>query len=164
MFDRYPTPAAPQNTSGTQSPPRSVLNAVRLMYVGAGLSAIVVIVILATLGGLKAAIVAKYPHYSATKVHQTEVGIIASYVVTGLIAVGLWLWMAWANRRGRNWARFVSAVFFAINTLNLITSFRVAHAIGALIVGVAVWLVGAGAIVLIFNRESTPYYQQPKLL
>ena len=163
MFERYPTSATPQNSVGVE-PPSSVVNAVKLMYVGAGLSAIVVIVILSTLGGLKAAIVTKYPHYSASQVHQTEVGIIANYVVTGLIAVGLWLWMAWANRRGRNWARFVSAVFFAINTLNLIGAFIQVHAIWSVIVGIAVWLVGAGAITLIFNRESTPYYQQPKLL
>jgi hypothetical protein len=163
MDERYPTSASPRDLAGTQ-PPRSVLNAVRLMYVGAGLSAIVVIVILSTLGGLRAAIVAKYPHYSPSKVHTTEVGIIADYVISGLVAVGLWLWMAWANRRGRNWARIVSAVFFALNTLNLLGSFRQVHAIAAVIVAVVVWLVGAGAVALIFNRESTPYYQQPKLL
>ncbi|HLX47234.1 MAG TPA: hypothetical protein VKS82_02770 [Streptosporangiaceae bacterium] len=163
MYERYPTSASPQNPAGMQ-PPRSVLNAVKLMYVGAGLSAIVVIVTLATIGGLRAAILAKYPHYSSSQVHTAEVGFIATDVLSGLVAVGLWLWMAWANRRGRNWARIVSAVFFGINTLNLFGSFVQVHDIGTVIVAVAVWLVGAGAIMLLFNRESTPYFQQPKLL
>ena len=164
MFGRNPTAAAAQNSAGMQ-PPSSVRNAVKLMYAGAGLSAIVVIVILASLSGLKAAIVAKYPHYSAAKVHTTEVGIIADYVIYGLLAVGLWLWMAWANRGGRNWARIVSAVFFGFNTLNLVGSLLQPHAIVALIVGVAVWLVGGGAILLLFSRESNPYFEkQPKLL
>ncbi|HEY2574826.1 MAG TPA: hypothetical protein VGI74_00815 [Streptosporangiaceae bacterium] len=163
MYERYPTSAATQNPAGMQ-PPRSVINAVRLMYVGAGLSGIVVIVTLATIGGLRAAILAKYPHYSPSQVHTAEVGFIASDVIAGLVAIGLWLWMARANRGGRNWARIVSAVFFGINTLNLAGAFIQVHAIGTVIVAVAVWLVGAGAITLIFNRESAPYYQQPKLL
>src|SRR5579859_1854236 len=163
MYERYPTSASPREPAGMQ-PPRPVLNAVRLMYAGAGLSAIVVIVTLATIGGLRAAILAKYPHYSASQVHTAEVGFIATDVLSGLVAVGLWLWMAWANRRGRNWARIVSAVFFGINTLNLFGSFVQVHDIGTVIVAVAVWLVGAGAIMLLFNRESTPYFQQPKLL
>lgn len=163
MYERYPTSASPQNPAGME-PPRSVLNAVKLMYVGAGLSALVVIVTLATIGGLRAAILARYPHYTSSQVHTAEVGFIATDVLAGLIAVGLWLWMAWANRRGRNWARIVSAVFFGINTLNLFGSFVQVHDIGTVIVAVAVWLVGAGAIALIFNRESAPYYQQPKLL
>lgn len=163
MYERYPTSAARQDPAGTQ-PPRSVLNAVRLMYAGAGLSAVVVIVTLATIGGLRAAIHAKYPHYSPSQIHTAEVGFVAIDVLSGLIAIGLWLWMAWANRRGRNWARYVSAVFFAINTLNLLGSFIQVHNVGTVIVAGAVWLVGAGAITLIFNRESTPYYQPSKLL
>jgi hypothetical protein len=163
MYERYPTSAAPQNLAGTE-PPRSVLNAVRLMYAGAGLSAVVVIVTLATIGGLRAAILARYPHYSPSQVHTAEEGFIATDVLSGLIAIGLWLWMAWANRRGRNWARYVSAVFFGINTLNLLGAFVQVHNVGTAIVAIAVWLVGAGAIMLIFNRESTPYYRPSKLL
>jgi hypothetical protein len=162
MYERYPTSAGAQQVG--VAPPRSVINAVRLMYVGAGLSAIVVIITLVTVGGLRAAIIAKYPHYSGSQIHTAEVGFIASDVLGGLIAIGLWLWMAWANRGGRNWARIVSAVFFGINTLNLVGAFIQVHAIGTVIAAVAVWLVGAGAIILIFNRESAPYYQQPKLL
>jgi hypothetical protein len=79
-------------------------------------------------------------------------------VIGGVIAVALWLWMAWANRRGRNWARIVSAVFFGINTLDLIVSFTQVHALAPVLVGVLVWLVGLGAIILLFSKESAPYF------
>ena len=66
--------------------------------------------------------------------------------------------MARANGRGRGWARIVAAVFFAINTLDLIASFARVHAVGTLIVGILVWLVGLGAIVFLFSKESSAYF------
>jgi hypothetical protein len=66
--------------------------------------------------------------------------------------------MALANRRGRNWARIVSAVFFGINTLDLIISFTQVHVLASLIVSIIVWLVGLGAIILLFSKESAPYF------
>ncbi|HZC61793.1 MAG TPA: hypothetical protein VE464_09150 [Streptosporangiaceae bacterium] len=52
----------------------------------------------------------------------------------------------------------VSAVFFGINTLDLIISFTQVHVLAPLIVSVIVWLVGLGAIILLFSKESGPYF------
>jgi hypothetical protein len=68
--------------------------------------------------------------------------------------------MAWANGKGRSWARVVSAVFFGINTLDLLISLFLVHAVATLIIGVAIWLVGLGAIALLFGKESSPFYKQ----
>jgi ABC-type uncharacterized transport system permease subunit len=68
--------------------------------------------------------------------------------------------MAWANGRGRSWARIVSAVLFGINTLDLVSSFALVHAAATMIVGVAIWLVGLAAIVLLFSKQSGPYCRQ----
>jgi hypothetical protein len=67
--------------------------------------------------------------------------------------------MARANGQGLNWARIVAAVFFGINTLDLLSFFLV-HAAATLIVSVIVWLAGLGAIVLMFSRESAPFYRR----
>ena len=64
------------------------------------------------------------------QVHNAEVAAVVTSVIGGVIAVGLWLWMAWANGRGRRWARIVATVFFAINTLDLIASVARIHAVG----------------------------------
>jgi hypothetical protein len=66
--------------------------------------------------------------------------------------------MARANLRGRGWARIVAAVFFAINTVDLIASFARVHAVGSPIVSALVWLVGLGAIVFLFSKESGAYF------
>lgn len=161
MYQPYPsTPEGSVPEPSRAEPPASVRNAVRLMYAGAALSAVVVIVTLVSIASLKGAILTKYPHYTSTQVHNAEVAAVVTSVIGGVIAVGLWLWMAWANGRGRRWARIVAAVFFAINTLDLIASFARIHAVGAVIVGVLVWLAGLGAIVLLFNKQSAPFFAQ----
>ena len=67
--------------------------------------------------------------------HTAETARTTILIVGALIAVALWLWMAWANNRGRNWARIVSAVFFGISTLDLLISFATVRGVGDLIVG-----------------------------
>jgi hypothetical protein len=158
----YPSapPPQPYQPGPAQPPPRSVLTAVRLMYAGATLNAIGVILGLLTIGSLKADIIKRSPNLTPTQVHGVEVFGIIGTVLIGLIAVGLWLWMAWANGKGKGWARIVSAVFFGIETLNLLLSFTRANVAAALILGFLVWLAGLGAIIMIFNKESTPYYRQ----
>jgi hypothetical protein len=159
MYEPYPAAGPAPDPRPTQ-PPRSVLNAVRLMYAGAALELIALIIAVATRASLKVAIVARHPLYGPAQVHQAEVARAVPLVIGALIAIGLWLWMAWANNRGKNWARVLSAVFFGINTLDLFISFFVVRATATMIVGVVIWLVGLMAIVLLFREESVPFFRQ----
>jgi hypothetical protein len=159
MYQPYPTPGPAQEPEQIR-PPRSVLNAVKLMYAGAALEVIAVIIAVVTIGSLKSAILARHPAYTAAQLHSAEVARTVPLVIGGLIAIGLWLWMAWANGKGRSWARIVSAVFFGINTLDLLISLLQVHAVATLIIGVVIWLIGLGAIVLIFSKESGAFYNR----
>jgi predicted membrane-bound spermidine synthase len=159
MYQPYPTSGQPQEPVRME-PPSSVLNAVRLMYVGAALSALEIVLSLVTIGSLKDAIRTASPTFTTDQLHAAEAVAIGSVIVGGLIGIGLWLWMAWANRKGRNWARIVSTVLFGINTLGVFFSLARPHASISLIFTILVWLVGLGAIVLIWNKQSAPYYQQ----
>jgi len=162
MYEPYPTSEAGQEPEPEHvQPPRSVLNAVKLMYVGAALEVLAVIIAVVTIGSLKSAIFARHPAYSATQLHAAEAARTVPLVIGGLIAIGLWLWMAWANGKGRSWARVVSAVFFGINTLDLLISLFAVSAVATLIIGVVIWLAGLGAIVFLFSKESGPFYLQP---
>lgn len=159
MYMPYPTSGPAQEPEQIQ-PPRSVLNAVKLMYAGAALEVLAVIIAVVTIGSLKSAILARHPAYTAASLHTAEVARTVPLVIGGLIAIGLWLWMAWANGKGRSWARVVSAVFFGINTLDLLISLLMVHAVATLIIGVVIWLVGLGAIALLFGKESGSFYKQ----
>jgi hypothetical protein len=163
MYQSYPTSGQPQQPQ-LQQPPGSVVNAVRLMYAGAALSALGIAISLLTIGSLKKAIEksvrARTPNVTTTQLHAAQAIGIGSVIVVALLAVGLWLWMAWANRKGRNWARIVSSVLFAINTLDVFVSLAQPHAAAGTIFSVVIWLVGLGAIVLIWNKQSAPFYHQ----
>jgi len=77
----------------------------------------------------------------------------------GILGIALWIWMAWANRGGRKWARIVATVFFGLDTLGLLSAIARPHAVLSLVLTVLIWLVGLGAIVLMWNKESSAYYQ-----
>jgi hypothetical protein len=158
-----PYPSSGQAPTPQRPPmPNSVQTAVRLMYVGAALSVIELIVGLATISSVKTAIKKAYPHYTATQVHSLEVASIVIGVLVGLISVGLWLWMARANAAGRNYARITGTVFFGLSTLFLLLSLRSPHAGLGLIFNVLVWLAGLGAVIMLWRSESAPWFSQPR--
>jgi hypothetical protein len=159
MYQPYPTSG---QTPAPQRPPipNSVQTAVKLMYAGAALSFIELVVSLTTVGSLKHAILNKYPHYTSSQVHSTEVAIIAGVVIEAVIAIGLWLWMARANASGRSWARVTGTVFFGIYTLFLLLSLRRPSVGIGLVFSLLVWVAGLGAVILLWRRESSDYFTQ----
>ncbi|HKA96985.1 MAG TPA: hypothetical protein VKD66_12030 [Streptosporangiaceae bacterium] len=153
MYQPYPQGGEMPPESGRPTPPRPVRTAVLLMYVGAALTAISLIVTVATLHTIETAI-QNNSTYTAQQAHQLAVAAVVEYVVT----LGLWLLMAWANRAGQNWARIVATVLFGLNTLGLLLNvFRGSASISVLF-AVLVWLVGLGAVVLLWRRESSQYF------
>jgi hypothetical protein len=165
MYQPYPSggqmPEQPQRPAA----PPPVLMAVKLMYAGAVLSALAAIYTAVTAGGLKTAILKGHPLYTTAQVHKAETSIVISAIVGGLLAVGLWIWMARMTGTGHKWARIVASVLFGINTVDVLITISQASAITAveanagvsIALGVLVWLAGLGAIVLLWRGESSQY-------
>jgi hypothetical protein len=66
--------------------------------------------------------------------------------------------MAWANKRGKNWARITGTVFFGLYTLDLIlVAARAASGIST-VFAVVTWLVGLGATIMLWRRDSSAYF------
>jgi len=160
----YPTGGGPQYPAGPapyqpgwqpptpSGPPPSIQRAVMLMYVGAGLEALGLIFDLIT--------------------HK---GSTAADIPGALIGIGLWVWMAQANRAGKGWARITSTVFFGIDCLVLLLLLAgvglVLHSASssakpilvlAVVAGVVTWGIGLATIVLLWKRESSEYYAAMK--
>jgi hypothetical protein len=162
-----PYPASGNQADGRPPQPTTVRNAVWLMYGGAALSAISAILLLVRGSSIKAKIVTALLKSNATaarqgkktlttaQIHSFANGILIALVVILLVGVALWLWMAWANGRGRGWARIVASVFFALNTIYLVLSVSRAG-VTIIFIGLG-WLLGLGAIVLLWQRQSTAY-------
>jgi hypothetical protein len=163
-YQPYPTSGSEQLPQQQRpAAPPSISNAVKLMYVGAGLSALEFIVGLATVGSLKQAIIkASTKHLTATQLHTAQVVGVATIVILGLIGIGLWIWMARANGAGKSWARNVAGVLFALNTLGLLSAVARPNAIGTKIFDILGWLVGLGVTIFLWRRESSEYYAQSR--
>jgi hypothetical protein len=160
-YQPYPTTG---NNYSPQRPeaPKSVLNAVKLMYAGAGLSVIGLVLGLVSLGSLKTAILqaAKNAHktLTAAQLHDAQLAGVAFIIFTGLVGVGLWLWMARMNGAGRSWARVVATVLFALNTISALESVARPTASVTKILGLLIWIAGLGAIVLLWQRDSSDFF------
>ena len=146
-----PDPARP-------APPRPVRTAVMLMYAGAALSAVSLIVSVLSFHAIERVIRNASSTLTAQQVHNDAIVAVTIAVVESLIAIGLWLLMAWGNKNGHTWARITATVLFALNTLFLLLSFVRATVSASLAFSVLVWVIGLVAIVLLWRKESSEYF------
>jgi len=159
----YP-PGGGSNLAQRPPQPQSVRIAVILMYAGAALSAISLVITLALSGRIKSAVGTAARKVRTTKpltgaqIHSLENFYLVLIVVILLISVALWLWMAWANGHGRGWARILSSVFFGLNTIWLVLS--VGRTGGPAIFFGLGWLIGLATIIFLWRRDTTQYIAQ----
>ena len=162
MVQRYPSSGAPVEPVRPPAP-RPVLNAVKLMYLGAAVSVAGLIASLADIGAIKPQLRKQLPKDTPAQIDQAFKGFLILALVYAGIGIGLWLWMARANGQGKNWARIVSTALFVLNTLGLLESLRGPKTVIALVFPVVLWLVGLGVIGLLWQRESSEFFQRKDL-
>lgn len=160
-----PYPSGGMNMVSPERPPAppSILKAVKLMYAGAAVSTVSLIISLVSIGGTKATIHKQRPSLSPTDVNHLELFIITLAVVSGILGIGLWLWMAQKTGQGRNWARILSSVLFILATVDLYGVLSQPKTVVGLVFPVLTWLIGLGAIILLYRKESTAYFRPVQL-
>ena len=161
MYQPYPSGGS-QLEPQRPAPPAHVLTAVKLMYAGAAISLVSLIISLSDIGSTKATIRSERPGLTAAQVNQLDHFIIGLAIVSGLIGVGLWLWMARANSKGKNWARILSTVLFGLATLDLLGVFSEPKTALALVFPLLTWVVGAAAIYLLWRPDSSAFFKPPQ--
>jgi hypothetical protein len=161
MYEPYPSsgkPVEPERSPAPPAPP-SVLNAVKLMYAGAAVSTVSLVISLVDISGTKAAIRKARPSLTAAQVNQLNTFIITLAIVSGVIGVALWLWMAKANGQGRNWARILSSVLFGLATLDMFGVLSQPKTLLGLVFPVLTWLIGLGAVILLWRKDSSAFFK-----
>jgi hypothetical protein len=158
MVQRYPSSGKPVELERLPAPP-PVMNAVKLMYVGAAVSTVSLIISVADIASVKTAIKKAKPTWTAAQVNQYDRFLITVAIVSGVIGIGLWLWMARANNQGKNWARILSTVLFCLATLDLVGVFSQPKTVLGLVFPVLTWLVGLGAVFLLWRPESSAFFK-----
>jgi len=158
MYPSYPQGGEMPPDPARPAPPRPVRTAVMLMYAGAALSAVSLIVSVLSFHAIERVIRNASSTLTAQQVHNDAIVAVTIAVVESLIAIGLWLLMAWGNKNGHTWARITATVLFALNTLFLLLSFVRATVSASLAFSVLVWVIGLVAIVLLWRKESSEYF------
>jgi hypothetical protein len=138
--------------------PSQVRNAVKVMYAGAAASLLGIIVDIVTVNTTKSAIEKRTPHLTASQLNATQHALIAGSIIGGVIAAALWIFIAQNCKGGKNWARLIGTVLFAISTIDTIGG-AIAPVAGAVKIWEAVvWLIGLIAVVLLWQRPSTEFF------
>jgi hypothetical protein len=164
MYQPYPST---DQTAGPLRPavPAPVRTAVKLMHAGAAISIVPLIIALASIGDTNAYHLRWNGHtLTAAQLNHLRPLIITTAIVGGLVVPALWLWMARANGRGRNWARILSTVLFGLATLDLPTVFGspIHFEVGVTepgLVFVLTWLVGLAALWLLWRPASSAFFK-----
>jgi hypothetical protein len=165
MYQSYPSSGQPVGPLRL-SAPAAVRAAVKLMYAGAAVSAVGLIIGLALIiADIEAAARGRFLGHSLAA-HKPLV--ITLWIVFGLAAIALWLWMARANGQGRNWARILSTALFGLATLDVRHpqppgspagfGATVLYYGGTALVAAA-WLAGAAAVWLLWRPSSSAFFK-----
>lgn len=136
---------------------RTVLAAVRLMYLGALVEVAAAVTIIATTPAVRAATM----HVAPAQWPAVHAILLRDQIAAPAIIL-VWLWLAWANGRGRDWARFLFITFFCLTTVGVLAALATngeAIAPADLLAGGALWMIQLTALVLLFRPASGRYFQ-----
>jgi hypothetical protein len=148
---------------------RTVRAAVRLMYAGAAVSTVNLIMLLALIAVIETYHAVLGHHLTVAQVSQFNTLAITVWIVWSMLPIALWLWMARMCGCGRNWARIVSTVLFGAATLNLTGAFRwppgIQLSLVPMVYGPTVpvlyWLVGLTVVWLLWRPASRAFFRPP---
>jgi hypothetical protein len=152
--------------TGTQMPerdrppiPPQVRSAIKAMYVGAAATVVGVVIEILTIGATKTEIEKRSPHLTASQVTATEHTLVIGIVISGLIAVAAWIFIARACKNGNNWARITGTVLFGLATLDTIASAFAPQAVAVRAWWPVIWLCGLTAVIFLWQRASTQFFR-----
>jgi hypothetical protein len=162
---RAPYPPAPgwsaQPAPAPPAIPGPVRTAIRLMYAGAAVSLVNVIVSLAAINLIKTAFEAQHPlaQHSAQVVATLAA---AGVIISGLVGIWIWLGLASATRKGRSWPRTAGTILLGLDTIGLLTTLGRANIPTVKVFGVLIWLIGLMAVISLWRRQSSDYFDHSR--
>jgi len=158
MYQPYPQNA---QLPETQHPPApaSVLNAVKVMYVGAATSILGIVIDILTVGATKKAIEKRSHHLTASQINSSQHVLVIAFIIGGLIGAVAWFFLARSCLGGKNWARITGTVLFGLATVDTLGGLSAPIAGAVKIWAILVWLVGLTAVVFLWRRSSTEFFK-----
>jgi hypothetical protein len=153
------TPPPYQSVTPVEQP-SSVALAVKLMWVGAAISAVGIVVAFFQRDELRDQLREADSTLTSSEL-DTAVSVGLTFVgIIGVISIALWIWMATTNGQGRSWARTVATVLGGLNVVftalgflgDQLTPLNVAFSILGIALAVTI-------LVLLYRPESNQYFE-----
>jgi hypothetical protein len=140
--------------------PSSIGLAVKLMWVGAAISAIGIVVAFFQRDELRDQLREADSTLTSSEL-DTAVSVGLTFVgIIGVISIALWIWMATTNGQGRSWARTVATVLGGLNVVFTALGFLGDQLtplnVGFSILGIAL---AVTILVLLYRPESNKYFE-----
>lgn len=175
-----PYPGVPQYPASAGLPPRppvptTVLRAYYCMLAGAALSVLSAVIAVTERNEIRSTLTQGLPGDDPSMVNSLTTAAMVVAVVLALIEIGLWLWMAFACKAGKHYARVTGTVFFGLSasgTLFGTVGFFASSSSGTTnstfatsdttLGQIASWLtfaVGLTAVVLLWQKASNAYFR-----
>jgi len=154
QYGAPPPPAGP--------PPQPVVTAARLMFVGAGLGLINLIVVLASKSSLRDQIARKNPDFDAHQLDTAVNAAVAVGIVFGIIFTVLYVLLALQVQKGKNWARIVTWILAALGVLGALASLAQTTTGGSRVLSLISGVLDVAIIILLAQKVSNAYFRRPR--
>jgi NAD/NADP transhydrogenase beta subunit len=155
-----------QYTPGRRKPmasevPQVVHNAVRLMYAGFAVTVVAFVASLIAFG--------RYSHnvnvdrdagLTDAENHQNSMaGAMAIALVTDLLGLICWIWIAAAARRGGGWTRIAGTVLLCVySVITLVVVLGTKNDPGAEFTTVLVWALGVASVIPLWSQPAREFF------
>ncbi|MFD3591779.1 hypothetical protein ACFWU5_03565 [Nocardia sp. NPDC058640] len=164
----YPGPGVqPAPESGPRVVPQSVQIAFYVMLAGALVTLLSAAYSLTTLDEARSsALDASGGVFRGDELDFLVYATVGSAIGGALISAGLWVWMAFVCRAGKNWGRITGTVFFGINVVmylfGVLGMALTSTANISLVFSTVNLAIGLAAVILLWNGKSKPYFAPPR--
>jgi len=138
-----------------------VVTAVWLMYGGAALTGLGMIIDLVVIGQLKNTYVKNHPFLDQAGLNRINAlaGVGDLGVIIGcVIGIGLWIMLAGAASRGHGWTRTVGTVLFGLDTLVFLATAGRPGIPAIKTIHLLIWLAGLLALIFLWQRKSSQFF------
>lgn len=147
---------------GLPSSARTLVLAVRCLFVAGLLEIVAAYVEIVSLPSLKANLLARYPGMTASQWHALVSGVIRPDTIGIAVSSATFIWLGWANGRRHRWARVALLAAFGVSTVGLLSAVgngAVLYAPADVAASGAAWLAELAAVVFVIHPASSPFFR-----
>lgn len=161
MSNEWPG-TSPDVPPAALTPPPALLNAVKLMFLGAAIAVLNLLITLLNRDAIEARVrqeLAATGELSEAAVEAAVAFAVTSALFVGAAAVGLWILLAVYNKRGKTWARIVATVLGAVSVLAGLVALVGGGGAGLELVMTVIGIgLSAAILYLLWRPENAPYF------